>query len=72
MVDAIPPGPPENMENVAFPPLWRGGAYTPRPYQRRIGVRAARENVLAALPTGLGKTLIAALLAVKLLAEDST
>ncbi|NMC08022.1 MAG: DEAD/DEAH box helicase family protein [Candidatus Lokiarchaeota archaeon] len=40
------------------------GAITPRIYQQRIFVKATAGNTLVVLPTGLGKTLIAAMLAV--------
>lgn len=41
--------------------FFKEGAPVPRDYQKRIAEAAAGENTLVVLPTGLGKTLIAAL-----------
>ncbi|MFH1447581.1 MAG: DEAD/DEAH box helicase [Candidatus Micrarchaeota archaeon] len=41
--------------------LFKSGAPVPRDYQRAIAAKALERNTLVVLPTGLGKTLIAAL-----------
>ncbi|MEM4699778.1 MAG: helicase-related protein [Candidatus Nezhaarchaeales archaeon] len=50
-------------------PLVKPGAVEDRLYQRRIVERAVRKNTLVVLPTALGKTVIAALLAARRLHE---
>jgi Fanconi anemia group M protein len=44
-------------------------SFAPRPYQEEIFTQASQENTLVVLPTGLGKTAIAMLLAAKRLVQ---
>src|SRR5690348_12670787 len=46
--------------------------FEPRAYQREIAEVAGRTNTLVVLPTGLGKTIIAIMVAAKVLGRNST
>ncbi len=48
---------------ATLPSCFNNDSVQPRAYQTAIFERAIRENLLVVIPTGLGKTLIAALLA---------
>ena len=52
-------------EESATPSLIHGGIAERREYQERIAKTSLRENTLIILPTGLGKAVIAAMVAVE-------
>ena len=52
-------------EEFAAPSLIHGGIAERREYQERIVQTRLRENTLIILPTGLGKTVIAAMVAIE-------
>ena len=51
-------------------PLWKKDAPSLRKYQQQIYERATKEDLLVVIPTGLGKTYIAARLAAHVLAQN--
>lgn len=69
-LDAFDEGPFAVREGFVHHPLVRQGALEAREYQVRLATRALEGSLLVVLPTGLGKTAIATLVAAERLRRD--